>query len=511
MSRCDVLIAGAGPTGLNLALWLARLGVAVRIVDGSAGPGETSRAIAVQARTLEFYRQLGIAADVVYRGRIANSIRVRLDGKAVSELDFGDRGDAVHELSPYAFLLTFPQDEHERLLIECLRNAGVEVERRTTLAGFEDFGDRVGAFLTLPDGSSESVETAYVCGCDGAHSTVRRRIGAGFPGGTYDRVFYVADVRGSGGALDGHLNFCLSSHGFCIALPLRQGETTRIIGSVRQDVADDREPQFGDVAVEAATLTGATFDGVDWFSSYRVHHRVAERFRQGNAFLLGDAGHIHSPAGGQGMNTGIGDAANVAWKLAAVLQGRASASILDTYESERLPFARTLVATTDRIFENAVGDSLFDRTLRTVIVPRIVPELLNIEALRVKWFEFVSQIRIAYRKSALSRGAAGAVHGGDRLPWVEGPGGGNFAALTSLDWQIHIYGAVAPGLAEAAEKRKIPVHRYPASEAAVRAHLEEDALYLVRPDGHVALAQTVQEPGALLRYLDDFALQGRST
>ena len=127
MSRVDVLIAGAGPTGLNLALWLARLGVRVCIVDKSSGPGETSRAIAVQARTLEFYRQLGFASDVVVEGRIANSIRVRLNGKEVSALDFGDRGDAVHALSPYAFVLIYPQDEHEKLLVErllCVQRGG---------------------------------------------------------------------------------------------------------------------------------------------------------------------------------------------------------------------------------------------------------------------------------------------------------------------------------------------------------------------------------------------------
>jgi len=510
MSRVDVLIAGAGPTGLGLALWLARLGVSVCVVDKSAGPGETSRAIAVQARTLEYYAQLGIAAEAVYCGRIANSIDVRLEGKLVSEFDFGDRGDAVHALSPYPFLLVFPQDEHERLLVERLRGAGVEVRRGTELLEFDDAGDGVAAVLGTPDGTRERLEARFVCGCDGAHSTVRRQIGATFPGGTYDRVFYVADVRGGGGALDRKLNFCLSEDDFCITLPLRGGETMRLIGGLEQAVADDREPAFADVAAKAAALTGASFAGVDWFSTYRVHHRVADVFRKGNAFLLGDAGHIHSPAGGQGMNTGIGDAANLAWKLAAVLQGRADATILDTYESERLPFARALVATTDRIFERAVGHSLFDRLLRTVFVPRIAPELLNIEAVRVKWFEFVSQIRIEYRKSALSAGAAGAWRGGDRLPWVEGPGGGNFAALASLDWQIHVYGTAAQAVRDAAAERGVDVFEFAPSDAALRARLEENALYLVRPDGYIALAQTLQDAGALRRYLAAFAITGRA-
>ena len=371
MDRPDVLIAGAGPTGLNLALWLKRLGASVLVVDTSAGPGETSRAIAVHARTLEYYQQLGLAADVVSRGRIASSIRVRVNAKPVSEFDFGDREDAVHALSPFPFVLIFPQDEHERLLVEALRACGVEVRRETELVGFEDLGDRVRVELTGANGA-ETVEARFLCGCDGAHSTVRRGMGSGFPGGTYARVFYVADVRGTAGALDGKMNFCLGGGTFCIALPLDRGGLTRLIGTLERDVADDRPLTFGEVSGVAAKLTGATFAGCDWFSSYRVHHRVADSFRKGNLFLLGDAGHIQSPAGGQGMNTGIGDSANLAWKLAAVLRGRAAPAILETYESERLAFAKALVGTTDRAFEMMVGHGPLDHLFRTALV-RVAP------------------------------------------------------------------------------------------------------------------------------------------
>jgi 2-polyprenyl-6-methoxyphenol hydroxylase-like FAD-dependent oxidoreductase len=509
MAQTEVLVAGAGPTGLNLALWLTRLGVSVRIVDTSEGPGETSRAIAVQARTLEFYRQLGFAAEAVQRGTIANSIRVRLRGTEAGELDFGDRGDAVHAQSPYAYVLILPQDEHERMLVERLHEAGVEVERGTELLEYDDLGNGIRAVLNGPGGVRETVEAAYLCGCDGAHSSVRRRMGVGFPGGTYDRLFYVADVRGSGGGLDGRLNFCVDANSFCIALPLRHGQSTRLIGSVIQSVGDDRQLEFAAVAPEAAALTGGSFAGVDWFSTYRAHHRVADAFRKGNAFLLGDAAHIHSPAGGQGMNTGIGDAANVAWKIAAVLARRAEPALLDTYESERIPFARSLVATTDRLFASAVGDSLFDRFLRTVLVPRIVPELLNVEAVRLRWFDAISQTRIRYRTSALSEGAAGKIRGGDRLPWVDGPGGGNFAALASLDWQIHVYGKAETALREAAARHGIALHEFAPSEAAIRVRLEEDALYLVRPDGHVGLAQPDQDVVPLERYVTRLGIAGR--
>ena len=157
---------------------------------------------------------------------------------------------------------------------------------------------------------------------------------------------------------------------------------------------------------------------VNWFSTYQVHHRVADRFRSGRAFLLGDAAHIHSPVGGQGMNTGIGDAVNLAWKLAAVLRERAGVSMLDTYEPERIAFARRLVATTDQAFTGVSSSSVTARTLRLHLVPALLPRLLTLQAVRRLAFRTISQTAINYRGSALSEGRAGRVHGGDRLPWA---------------------------------------------------------------------------------------------
>jgi hypothetical protein len=245
---------------------------------------------------------------------------------------------------------------------------------------------------------------------------------------------------------------------------------------------------------------------VNWFSTYRVHHRVADRFRVGRAFLSGDAGHVHSPAGGQGMNTGIGDAVNLAWKLAAVLRGRASAGILDSYEAERIPFARSLVATTDRVFEGVVGRGLFSRFVRGVFAPFILPLALKFAAARRAQFRLVSQTRIAYRESPLSDGLAGAVHAGDRLPWVEGVD--NFAPLRSLDWQLHVYGTAA-ALREFAAKSRLALHEWPWSAAARRAGLRRDAVYLVRPDGHVGFARAAADIEGLRAYLNRFGVVAR--
>jgi len=188
---CEVLIVGAGPTGLVLALWLARLGVRVRIIDKTAEAGTTSRALAVQARTLEFYRQMGLAEDVVEQAHRVQAVNLWVAGKRRAHAVFGDIGAG---LSPFPYVLIFPQDEHEHLLINRLARMGVAVERRTELLDFEERTGRIAARLRRPDGSDERFECAYIAGCDGAHSTVRETLHIGFAGGTYEHLFYVADV-----------------------------------------------------------------------------------------------------------------------------------------------------------------------------------------------------------------------------------------------------------------------------------------------------------------------------
>ncbi len=281
----------------------------------------------------------------------------------------------------------------------------------------------------------------------------------------------------------------------------------RLIGLVPPHLADREDLSFEDVRPHVKATTGVEVQKVNWFSKYRVHHRVADRFQKGRAFIAGDAGHIHSPVGGQGMNTGIGDAINLSWKLAAVLQGRAEASILATYESERIAFARTLVATTDTLFTGIVSKGITAQIVRNVVIPHLVPFALGFSAVRRAQFRLVSQTRINYRDSALSEGSAGSVHGGDRLPWVEGSG--NFAPLKSVDWQIHVYGKVEKQLKDAAARLQIPLHEFAWSEPAHHAGLLPDAMYVVRPDGYVALADKKQDAGSLERFVSKFNLAPR--
>jgi 2-polyprenyl-6-methoxyphenol hydroxylase-like FAD-dependent oxidoreductase len=500
MSGQRVLIIGAGPTGLVLALWLTKLGVSVRIIDKSAEAGTTSRAVAVQARTLELYRQLDLSDAVVEAGVTVAGINLWISGTKAERLLLGRMGQG---LSPFPYALTYPQDAHERLLIDRLDALGVSVERRTELVRFDQHPAGVRAVLKRPDGAEETCEAAYLAGCDGAHSTVREALAIGFPGGTYSGRFYVADVDAAGPATDGELHVDLEEADFLAVFPLKGVGRLRLIGPVRWEAdRDHRDATFDDIATRAAENLKLTIAKVNWFSTYRVHHRVAARFRAGRAFLLGDAAHVHSPVGGQGMNTGIGDAVNLAWKLAAVLNGRAHDRLLATYEQERIGFARRLVATTDRAFVVVSKQGRVARWVRTRLVPLIAPLLFRLAPVRRFLFRTVSQITVNYRNSPLSQGVAGGVRGGDRLPWVPtGPGADNFAPLASLGWQVHVYGEPRSGLAEVCAELQLPLHDFAWQPVMRRAGLRRAALYLIRPDGYVALAAPEAAPERLRAYV----------
>jgi 2-polyprenyl-6-methoxyphenol hydroxylase-like FAD-dependent oxidoreductase len=498
MRHSDVLIVGAGPTGLVLALWLTKLGVGVRILDRTAEPGTTSRALAVQARTLELYRQVDLAAEVVKRGHLVPAVNLWTRGERAARLAFEIVGE---HLTPYPFLEIFPQDEHERLLIGRLQSLGVSVERRTELVAFSDVGERISVRLRGADGREETCEARYLAGCDGASSVVRETLGTGFPGGTYRQVFYVADIDGAGPAVDGELHVDLDEADFLAVFPLAGTGRARLIGTVRDERADRAESlRFEDVSSRAIQHLRVTVAKVNWFSTYHVHHRVAGHFIRGRVFLLGDAAHIHSPAGGQGMNTGIGDAVNLAWKLAAVLGGRASPQLLETYEAERIGFARRLVATTDRAFSFATADGWIADVVRTRIAPAVLSRAVALEPIREFLFRTVSQIMVNYRGLPLSAGSAGSVHGGDRLPWVPDAAGDNHAPLEQMVWQAHVYGTAGDSLRTACATRGLPLHVSRCSPAHEAAGLARDALYLLRPDTYVALADAAADPATLERY-----------
>ena len=494
MEACDVLIAGAGPTGLVLALWLTKLGARVRIVDTTAEPGTTSRALAVQARTLELYRQLDLADAVVAKSHRVPAVNLWARGKREARLDFERVGVGI---TPYPYLRIFPQDEHERLLIDRLEAMGVSVERRTELLGYKDNSGCVVAELRHADKGDETCEAVYIAGCDGARSQVRETMGARFPGGTYNQLFYVADVVASGPPIDGELHVDLDEADFLAIFPLAGEKRARLVGTVRGERSGPGDAlRFEDVSDRAIKNLKVTIDKINWFSTYHVHHRVAQRFRAGRAFLLGDAAHIHSPAGGQGMNTGIGDAINLAWKLKAALDGAPDA-LLDSYETERIAFARRLVKTTDQAFTVATADGQFANLVRVWLAPVVLEAALSFEAAREFAFRTVSQINVNYRASPLSQGRAGQVHAGDRMPWVVVDGVDNYDALTKTVWQAQVYGVALPDLVAWCADKKLPLQTFPWAPAYARVGLAQNALYLVRPDTYVGLADETGSAAAL--------------
>ena len=499
-----VLIVGAGPTGLALALFLTRMGVRVRIIDKTAEPGTTSRATVIHARTLEFYDQVGIAGECVANGVEFGAINLWVNGRHAARAPFDDIGEP---LSRFSFILIYPQDKQERLLVAALEKLGVHVERRTELASFEQVDGGVTAQIKTANGATESCRAAYIAGCDGAHSKVREQLGTGLAGGDYADLFYVADIEGTGAAFNGEVNVALDDADFLVVFPMKDPGTGRLIGALRRDPGKSAELQWSDVNAGVIDRLKLNVTKVNWFSTYRVHHRVAGAFRDGSAFLLGDAAHLHSPVGGQGMNTGIGDAVNLAWKLAGVIQKRIDPRVLNTYETERIAFARRLVATTDRAFAFATARGSLAARVRLTAFPFALPKVFHFRAIRRFLFQTISQLAIRYPDSWLSAGHAGSVRGGDRLPWAQwvdadGKRRDNYEFFSALDWQLHCYGEPSDAVRAACASHGLVLHAFAWRPEMHNAGLRRDAIYLVRPDEYVGFADADGDAPALERYLD---------
>ncbi len=498
-SQTPVVVAGAGPSGLVLALALAHQGVHFRIIDREKAPGQTSRALVVHARTLEFYRQLDVADAVIDAAQKFRAVNLWVNGRARGRLEFGDIGTS---LSRYPYSLIYPQDMHERLLLDVLQARGIKVERQCELEDVELQDDGVLVSIRHADGTVERHPTRYLAACDGAHSTVREKLGIPLPGGTYSHVWYVADVDISGPLQPNEVHISMDQRDVLAVFPMKQRGTARLIGQAPPKSTNE-PARWDDVGTRLVKELQTDVRKVHWFSTYRVHHRVASRFRKGHAFLVGDAAHLHSPVGGQGMNTGIGDAFNLAWKLASVLRDGASPALLDSYEPERMTFARRLVSTTDQMFAILNSKSPAAGAFRTFIAPNFLPPLLRIKVARAAAFRILSQTAINYRRSPLSQGRARAVHAGDRLPWVTiaATGDDNFAPLNNIDWQVHVYGSASSSLQRTCEAHHLPLYSFAWRSAMRRSGLMQNAVYLVRPDGHIAFIHPAGDADEFEGYL----------
>jgi 2-polyprenyl-6-methoxyphenol hydroxylase-like FAD-dependent oxidoreductase len=518
----EVLVVGAGPTGLMLANQLGRRGVRAMIIDRHAGPSLQTRALGVQARTLEIYSHLGIVERAHELGKRATGANLWAQGRPAARIPLGDIG---RNLSPYPFLLILGQDDNERLLGEALRQWGITVQWDTELVDLTQEADRVKATLKQPDGTSREVTAAWVAGCDGARSAVRDLSGITFQGAPYEHVFFVADTQMTGPMVPDELNVYLWREGFHLFFPMRGTDHWRVVGIVPAASRGRDDLAFDDVipSIRKEAGTGLSFQGCSWFSTYRIHHRRAERFRDRRCFLLGDAAHIHSPVGAQGMNTGLQDAYNLGWKLALVLSGGAGDAVLDSYEAERIPVAQRLLATTDRAFSLVVSDSTLAGLFRTRIVAKILALAMRLDRMRKLVFRTISQIGIQYRSSALSQTLPGlpgsAPRAGDRFPWLRlklsagGPSEDLFRKLDDTRFNLIVIGQPAPasglsGLGDLLRTLAIPSD--PANDRELeRANVPRPSFYLLRPDCYVGLSGARLEAEAVTRYFSERL--GRST
>ncbi|HRO61007.1 MAG TPA: FAD-dependent monooxygenase, partial [Burkholderiaceae bacterium] len=402
----QVLVVGAGPTGLMLANQLARFGVRVAIIDRHAGPARETRALGVHARTLEIYSQLGLTRRAIELGRPAVGVNLWTSGRRPAvRIPLGDIGS---ELSPYPFVLILGQDDNEKLLGELLGRQGVAVRWNTELVGLELRAGHVRARLRRPDGTIDELDAAWVAGCDGARSAVREANAIPFEGAPYEHVFFVADARLAGPLVAGELNVFLRDEGFHLFFPMRGSDHWRVVGILPPRLRGRDGLDFEQVFPSVREQIGLDLrlSACSWFSSYRIHHRRAARFREHRCFVLGDAAHIHSPVGAQGMNTGLQDAYNLGWKLALVCSGRAGETLLDTYHEERWPVAGRLLETTDRAFSLVISDGTVARLLRTRVLAQVLALAMRLRPVRELAFRTVSQIGIAYRGSRLSTDSA---------------------------------------------------------------------------------------------------------
>lgn len=498
----QVLVVGAGPSGLMLAGWLVRHGVDCLVLDSKPNLSTATRALVVHARTLETYDQLGLGESALHLGRPALGINVWSNGRHRARVGFDDMGRGISP-HPYAFVL--PQDKNEEILLEHLRRHGGSVRWQHRLLELWEQADGVRARVETPDGVVE-ILADYACGCDGASSTVRHAMGLKFPGGTYQDVFYVADVFATGNLVEGEINVALDRGDFQLAFPMPGEHRARLVGLLPEEFRGRPDLRFEEIESATSGRFGVEVAETTWLSSYKVHHRVASHFHLGRCFLVGDAAHVHSPVGGQGMNTGLMDATNLGWKLAAVLRRGANARLLESYSLERMPFAQRLVSTTDRAFAAVTSRSALLGFLRTRIFPFILALLSRLEWIRRWAFRVVSQTSIDYRASWVSRqigGLPGKLQAGDRLPWLSSDAGpGNFAPLVSCDWQVHVYGEVDQTLAD---WTRLPVHRFGYGKMARRAGFVADAAYFIRPDGYIGLVMLNFDPFQAEEYLDEVA------
>jgi 2-polyprenyl-6-methoxyphenol hydroxylase-like FAD-dependent oxidoreductase len=457
--RDDVLVVGAGPTGLAVACGLRAAGVEATVVDGAAGPAVTSRALGLQPRGVEVLDRLGALGDLPDRALPINKVVITVEGRELARLQVSQ---AMERLGKRTGLI-ISQAEIEAQLRQRLAELGGTVEWGRRVIGLDPRPE--GVVVRFDDGSE--VDAGWVIGADGAHSVVRKALNVGFPGVQLVERFLLADVHADVGRPRDAASTWIRGTRLLAAFPL-PGDIWRLMAPAPPGLGDQplQDEIVDFLGARLRAEAGGSIRSVEWTSSFRIQRRLADTYRRGRVLLAGDAAHIHSPLGGQGMNTGIGDAENLAWKLALVIGGRASDRLLDSYEAERRPIAKDVLESTSGLTEIVVGDSWFARFVRD----RIGVPLLNLGRVQRFIGEKASQLQVSYRNGPMGDGRRHLLPGlraGDRVPDRDG-----------------LYDALGPAWALIGPEPLADLARERLGDV-VALRGDEDAL-LVRPDGHLA-------------------------
>ncbi len=416
----DILVVGAGPVGLTLASELNRYGIACRIIDKDPGTKTISKALILHVRTQEVFDAIGAIAAAKSVSVPMRQISLRAYGKIIGHLH------AEIADSPYPHPIILGQDRTEHVLEEHLHQLGGRVEWQTEAIAFEQDATQVSVTVRHADGTEEVIRSHYLIACDGAHSMIRKQLGFRFEGGKYEgEQFIQADAKIRWTLPKGISHLFLTREGYMMVIEMPD-DLVRVFISLPDHPADatvdehgasDDAPSLQEVQDALNALGGVDAELYDptWLARYRTSHRRADRFRDGRIFLAGDAGHIHVPLGGQGMNTGIQDAFNLAWKLAYTVQGKATPDLLDSYNAERVPVAEALLAGTDKSYRII----LHPNELKQNAVRLLGPFIVNQQVVRTKLMHTLEEVDISYRDTSPiveDHGGSGGAGAGDRAP-----------------------------------------------------------------------------------------------
>ena len=501
MKQYDVIIVGAGPTGLMAAVQLARYHINFLIIDGKSGPTEQSRAIVMTARSMEVYQQLGISDTAIEQGKFIEDFSIYVKGKEKATAHIGEFGKGKTDFS---YMLAFEQSKNEKLLFEKLNSYGQTVSWNTELIKLVKNNELFEVDVKHFDGTEEKISAKYIIGCDGARSVVRHSFDFSFKGGTYENHFYVADAVLKWDKDPNTLILCPSRKEFCGFFPLGGNNSHRIIGTIPNALNNKPDIDFKDMetSIREAVVFPMEIEKINWFSIYKLHHRSVQKFNDGNCFLAGDAAHIHSPAGGQGMNTGLQDAYNLTWKLALVIKGIATEKLLATYNEERLPFAKWLLKFTDRAFTIMTSSNIFISWVRNTIIPLFAKFFLGKPSVRSIMFDSVSQLRWSYTECSISQNSSSQklkFNSGDRLPYIllGQEKQSVYTLLTAPVFHLLVIGEIKPILEPNEMIKIIPLGMEEWKEKGVTKPL----FVLVRPDNYIGLIADEMNDSILRNYL----------